>query len=224
MKKGKLQRKIKVITIKEQQFTPAWVGTRVWGHIDETSPTENRAHVTVMFTIPENCPAELFPLRVLVSSNELDIRSAAGVSLPVISEGEAGYGEPNGIGYKYVYEASAPGVQRIYFENVLNQGNNEEGTIILEAEHFESLTKTFTFSEDQYTITVEGLEEYNAENPGSDYPTDETIYYRAGAPETSCQRAVRHGHEEQCRRSAVQRRGERRISALLAASGPLRRR
>lgn len=179
VKKGKLQRKIKVITIKEQQFTPAWVGTRVWGHIDENDPTANRAHVTVMFTIPENCPAELFPLRVLVSSNELDIRSAAGVSLPVISEGEAGYGAPNGIGYKYVYEATAPGVQRIYFENVLNQGDNEEGTIILEAGHFESLTKTFTFSEDQYTITVEGLEEYNAENPGSEnYPIDETIYYR----------------------------------------------
>lgn len=179
VKKGKLQRKIKVITIKEQQFTPAWVGTRVWGHIDENDPTANRAHVTVMFTIPENCPAELFPLRVLISSNELDIRSAAGVSLPVISEGEAGYGAPNGIGYKYVYEATAPGVQRIYFENVLNQGDNEEGTIILEAGHFESLTKTFTFSEDQYTITVEGLEEYNAENPGSEnYPIDETIYYR----------------------------------------------
>lgn len=179
VKKGKLQRKIKVITIKDQQFTPAWVGTRVWGHIDESAPTENRAHVTMMFTIPENCPEELFPLRVLISSNELDIRSAAGVSLPVISEGEAGYGEPNGIGYKYVYEASSTGVQRIYFENVLNQGDNEEGTVILEAEHFKSLTKTFTFSEDQYTITVDGLNEYNASDPsGENFPADETILYR----------------------------------------------
>lgn len=179
VKKGKLQRKIKVITIKEQQFTPAWVGTQVWGEINENNPTENRAHVTVMFTIPETCPEELFPLRVLVSTNELDVRSAAGVALPVINNGDEGYGEPNGIGYKYVYIADAPGVQRIYFENVLNHGDQEKGKVVIEAEHFETITKTFTYSENQRSITVDGLEEYNAENPSEEnFPDDETIYYR----------------------------------------------
>ncbi|WP_287642367.1 hypothetical protein [Bacteroides sp.] len=179
VKKGKLQRKIKVITIKEQQFTPAWVGTQVWGEINENNPTEKRAHVTVMFTIPETCPEELFPLRVLVSTNELDVRSAAGVALPVINNGDEGYGEPNGIGYKYVYIADAPGVQRIYFENVLNHGDQEKGKVVIEAEHFETITKTFTYSENQRSITVDGLEEYNAENPSEEnFPDDETIYYR----------------------------------------------
>lgn len=179
VKKGKLQRKIKVITIKEQQFTPAWVGTQVWGDINDNNPTENRAHVTVMFTIPETCPEELFPLRVLVSTNELDVRSAAGVALPVINNGDEGYGEPNGIGYKYVYIADAPGVQRIYFENVLNHGDQEKGKVVIEAEHFETITKTFTYSENQRSITVDGLEEYNAENPSEEnFPDDETIYYR----------------------------------------------
>ncbi len=179
VKKGKLQRKIKVITIKEQQFTPAWVGTQVWGTIDEDNPTENRAHVTVMFTIPETCPEELFPLRVLVSTNELDVRSAAGVALPVINNGDEGYGEPNGIGYKYVYIADAPGVQRIYFENVLSHGDQETGTVVIEAEHFKTITKTFTYSENQRSITVDGLKEYNAENPSEEnFPDDETIYYR----------------------------------------------
>lgn len=179
VKKGKLQRKIKVITIKEQQFTPAWVGTQVWGTIDEDNPTENRAHVTVMFTIPETCPEELFPLRVLVSTNELDVRYEAGVALPVINNGDEGYGEPNGIGYKYVYIADAPGVQRIYFENVLNHGDQEKGKVVIEAEHFETITKTFTYSENQRSITVDGLEEYNAENPSEEnFPDDETIYYR----------------------------------------------
>ena len=179
VKKGKLQRKIKVITIKEQQFTPAWVGTQVWGTIDEDNPTENRAHVTVMFTIPETCPEELFPLRVLVSTNELDVRSAAGVALPVINNGDEGYGEPNGIGYKYVYIADAPGVQRIYFENVLNHEDQETGTVVIEAEHFKTITKTFTYSENQRSITVDGLKEYNAENPSEEnFPDDETIYYR----------------------------------------------
>lgn len=187
VKKGRLQRKIKIIVIKEQQFTPSWVGTRVWGVIDDDNPTQNRAHVTVMFTIPENCPSELFPLRVLVSTNELDIRSAAGVSLPVITSGEEGYGEPNGIGYKYVYQVNEPGIQRIYFQNVLSQEDNATGTIRLEAEHFETLDKIFTFSENQYTITVENLMSYNVgeeggstgNEPGADTaPLDEDIYYR----------------------------------------------
>ena len=179
VKKGRLQRKIKIIVIKDQSFTPTWVGTHVWGDINNDNPTENRAHVTVMFTIPETCPQELFPLRVLVSTNELDVRSEAGVALPVINDGEEGYGEPNGIGYKYVYIADAPGVQRIYFENVLNQAEGNTGHVILEAEHFISVNKPFTYSADQRSITVTGLNEYNAQNPGAEnFPEDEVIYYR----------------------------------------------
>lgn len=179
VKKGKLQRKIKVITIKKQSFTPAWVGTQVWGEIDNNNPTENRAHVTLMFTIPETCPEELFPLRVLVSTNELDVRSAAGIALPIINDGDEGYGEPNDIGYKYVYIADAPGVQRIYFENILNHEDQETGNVKIEAEHFESRIKTFTYSDSQYSITVTGLNEYNAQNPSEEnFPEDEKIYYR----------------------------------------------
>lgn len=178
VKKGKLQRKIKVIAIKEQVFTPAWVGTQVYGSVNG-SDKDSRAHVTVMFTIPETCPEELFPLRVLVSTNELDVRSAAGVALPVINDGDEGYGEPNGIGYKYVYIADAPGVQRIYFENILNHDNGEKGKVVIEAEHFETITKTFTYSDSQYSITVTGLNEYNAQNPSEEnFPEDEKIYYR----------------------------------------------
>ena len=178
IKKGKLQRKIKVIAIKEQSFTPAWVGTQVYGSVNGSNK-ESRAHVTVMFTIPETCPEELFPIRVLVSTNELDVRSAAGVALPVINDGDEGYGEPNGIGYKYVYTATAPGVQRIYFENVLNHENQETGTVVIEAEHFETITKTFTYSDSQYSITVTGLNEYDAQNPSEEnFPEDEVIYYR----------------------------------------------
>lgn len=179
IKKGKLQRKIKVITIKKQEFIPAWVGTQVYGSLNPSDPTQGRAHVTVMFTIPETCPEELFPLRVLVSTNELDVRSAAGVALPVINDGDEGYGEPNGIGYKYVYIADAPGVQRIYFENVLNHSDTDEGTVKIEAEHFTTVNKTFKYSANQYSITVEGLNEYNAQNPSEEnFPEDEVIYYR----------------------------------------------
>lgn len=177
VKKGKLQRKIKVIAIKEQSFTPAWVGTQVYGSVNGSNK-ESRAHVTVMFTIPETCPEELFPIRVLVSTNELDVRSAAGVALPVINDGDEGYGEPNGIGYKYVYIADAPGVQRIYFENVLNHTGTDKGTVRIEAEHFRTVDKTFTYSENQRSITVDGLKEYDADPSEENFPDDETIYYR----------------------------------------------
>lgn len=177
IKKGKLQRKIKVITIKKQEFIPAWVGTQVYGSVNG-SDKDSRAHVTVMFTIPETCPEELFPLRVLVSTNELDVRSAAGVALPVINDGDEGYGEPNGIGYKYVYIVDAPGVQRIYFENVLNHTGTDKGTVRIEAEHFRTVDKTFTYSENQRSITVDGLNEYNADPSEENFPDDEVIYYR----------------------------------------------
>lgn len=177
IKKGKLQRKIKVIAIKEQSFTPAWVGTQVYGSVNGSNK-ESRAHVTVMFTIPETCPEELFPIRVLVSTNELDVRSAAGVALPVINDGDEGYGEPNGIGYKYVYIADAPGVQRIYFENVLNHTGTDKGTVRIEAEHFRTVDKTFTYSENQRSITVDGLKEYNADPSEENFPDDEVIYCR----------------------------------------------
>lgn len=178
VRKGRLQRKIKVITIKRQEFVPAWIGTRVWGNISETNPTEGRSHVTMMFTIPEDCPQEVFPLRVLITSNDLDIRAASGVSLPVIFEGDEGYGAPNNYGYKYVYTANGTGVQRVYFENVLNHGNTDMGEITIEADYFTTLTKQFTFSADQLSITVEGLVEYAAGVAGGDFPDDEPIYYR----------------------------------------------
>lgn len=179
VKKGRLQRKIKVITIKTQRFTPAWVGTQVYGRIDEEHPTENRAHVTVMFTVPETCPAEVLPLRVLITTNELDIRSESGISLPVIRDGEEGYGAPNEYGYKYVYEVDKVGVQRVYFENVLTQNADYMGSVVLEADYFESLTKTFTYSENQRSITVDGLSKYAYGQTGSeDFPADEDILYR----------------------------------------------
>ena len=178
VRKGRLQRKIKVITIKKQEFVPAWVGTRVWGDINESNPTEGRSHVTMMFTIPEDCPQEVFPLRVLITSNDLDIRAASGVSLPVIVEGDEGYGAPNEYGYKYVYTANEPGVQRVYFENVLSNVDTDLGKITIEADYFTTLTKQFTFSADQLSITVEGLSEFAAGSVGGDFPDDEVIYYR----------------------------------------------
>lgn len=179
VKKGRLQRRIKVIVVKTQSFVPSWVGTQVYGSLDSNDPTQGRAHVTAMFTIPESCPEELFPMRVLISVNELDVRNESGMQLTVVRESDEGYyGEPNDIGYKYLYIAEGPGIQRVYFENILNQDSDYVGTLTIEAEHFETMERTFTFSDTRKSITVSGLNTYSGSNAGGEYAEDEVIYYR----------------------------------------------
>lgn len=181
VKKGRLQRKIKVITVKEQSFTPSWVGTALYGELSENT---TRPHVTVMFTVPETCPAELFPMKVYVSVNELDIRAASGMALDVVRAGDKEWYSSGDIGqepdYKYVWTVEEPGVQRVYFESILSQTDGYTGTLHIEAEHFETMKRTFAFTNTTRSITVEGLKAYNAtpsQNPDG-FSKDEYVLYR----------------------------------------------
>lgn len=183
VKKGRLQRKIKIITIKEQSFVPSWVGTQVYGGMNEADPTQDRSHVTVMFTVPETCPTELFPMNVYISVGELDIRAESGMALTVIREGDKEWYSSGDIkpepDYKFLYKVEQPGVQRVYFENILSQEDRAKGTLYIEAEHFETMEREFTFSNSTKSITVEGLKAYNANGGGSDgFAEDELILYR----------------------------------------------
>ena len=149
VKYGHLQRKIKVIVLKEQKFTPTWVTSQVY-----TSTGSTSSNATLVFTIPQDCPAELFPMNVLISTNELDVRYKAGQVLPIIRKGEEGYGDDNGIGYKYVYEVTKPGEQFVYMESILSQTSGTSTPITIEAEHFESVTKQVVYADHQRAITV----------------------------------------------------------------------
>ena len=149
VKYGHLQRKIKVIVLKEQKFTPTWVTSQVY-----TSTGSTSSNATSVFTIPQDCPAELFPMNVLISTNELDVRYETGQVLPIIRKGEEGYGDDNGIGYKYVYEVTKPGEQFVYMESILSQTSGASTPITIEAEHFESVTKQVVYADHQRAITV----------------------------------------------------------------------
>lgn len=71
------------------------------------------------------------------------------------------------------------GVQRVYFENILNQAEDAEVQVAIEAEHFNKIEKSVLFSNNRYSITVEGLKAYNANVGGSDgFANDELILYR----------------------------------------------
>ena len=153
VRKGKLQRTIKVILVRTQQFVPAWVSTQVYGKVDGK---DSRANVTAMFTIPETCPAELFPLNVYISTENLDARSEMGAMTVVIEGSEDWYGEDTGTGYKYVYPVSGPGSYSVYFENILDQEQDASGTMTFEAECFETMRKTYTFARHERTITIDG--------------------------------------------------------------------
>lgn len=183
VKHGQLQRKIRVITVKKQSFTPSWVGTALYGSLNDTDPTRGRPHVTVMFTVPESCPEELFPMKVYISVNELDIRAESGMALSVVREGDKEWYSSGDIptepDYKYVCTVEKPGVQRVYFENILEQDAGYTGTLYIEAEHFETMTRTFAFTDHTRTITVEGLMEYSAntsDNSG-EFADDEYVLY-----------------------------------------------
>lgn len=183
VKHRRLERKIKVILVKEQSFAPSWVDTQIYGGIDQSDPTKDRSHVTVMFTVPETAPAELFPLKVYISVGGLDIRPESGMALTVVRDGEKDWYSSGDItpepDYKYLYIVEHPGVQRVYFHNILSQNEDYQGHLYIEAEHFETMKRVFTYSNTRNSITVEGLKAYNAQGGGIEgYPDDELILYR----------------------------------------------
>ena len=68
-------------------------------------------------------------------------------------------------------------MQRVYFENILSQSEDYEGHLYIEADHFATMTRVFTYSNTQKSITIEGLQEYNG-GIEEGYPEDEAILYR----------------------------------------------
>lgn len=199
VKKGLLQRKIKVVVMRRQKFTPAWVTTQMYGG-DTNDATEDfdGSNVTLLFTVPETCPDEMLPFEVYISVDHLDVRAESGVVLPVIRQDDPRYGEdvlshPNAestdamygavIGYKYVYTVTKKGDQRVYFKNILDQTGRNALTdhehseyVTLESPNFETLRKPYLFSVEnhQRVITLSNLATYNAFGSSS---SDEQIYY-----------------------------------------------
>ena len=169
IKHGKLQRKITIYIIRTQHFTPSWISSQVYGVAHES--------VTLMFTVPNTCPEALFPFTVLVSANHLDVRSSSGQQLPVYIKGEEGYfgADWEGINYKYAYTVTGPGKHRLHMHSILQHTDQDEESVHLEADFFETITKKVVFSGHDQThlrLFVDGLHSY-----GTVYAEDEHLYY-----------------------------------------------
>lgn len=180
VKYGRLQRKIRVVIVRQQSFVPAWVSSEVYGKL--TNDTYEGENVTVMFNIPETCPKELFPMKVLVTTNGLDGRAASGQVLPIVKKGDAGYGEEFSIavqgsdgnpdvvltdlGYKYEYTVNEPGQHRLYFRNIFEVEKGGVEYVVLQADHFETIAKPVTFVEHQNKILMPKLKGHTATDDG----------------------------------------------------------
>ena len=105
------------------------------------------------------------------------------MALTVVRDGEKDWYSSGDItpepAYKYLYIVEHPGVQRVYFHNILSQNEDYQGYLYIEAEHFETMKRVFTYSNNRNSITVEGLRAYNANGGGIEgYSEDELILYR----------------------------------------------
>lgn len=146
----KLQRKVKVMIIPLQTFnivsyngvtnkiideeTGALVYTVSGNRADyeEDKYTINGIPIDILkFKLPINFPSELLPLNVLVSTTDFNVMNS-----PLIFEGAGGYGEDNGIGYKYVYPVREVGAESEIELRYINNLLADEVTLTLEAENF----------------------------------------------------------------------------------------
>ncbi|MGM9774945.1 MAG: hypothetical protein ACI3Y2_07075 [Candidatus Egerieousia sp.] len=179
VKHGRLQRKINIIVIKKQTFTPVWITSQLDGNIYPGAPIHEtqKSFITLMFHIPETCPEELYPFDVLISAAGLDIRNASGMQLPLIFKNEDGFGADHGVEYKYVYTVRGPGDHSVYFRNVLQQNTDYKGEVWLDANHFGSVSMDYSYTNNLRRIDLSNLKKYNASNTPEGSAADEDLYY-----------------------------------------------
>ena len=181
---GVFTRQIKVYLVNPFSFQPVWVSTGV--------PMVKGEQMSMTFVIPDNYPAELFPIECKIATNKMNANDDLGIQLPIIMEKcEYDVTEDNGnqvhvtsdLGYKYVYTATEPGVQEIFF--TLNTSDGEDfgvtwdggacpnngtnhGHVFLEADYFNDAHRLVKFQEageniSNRRITIEGSAN---DNPG----------------------------------------------------------
>ena len=155
---GVFTRQIKIYLMKPFEFKPVWVSTGV--------PMVKGERMSMTFVIPDNYPEELFPITCKIATNKMNANSDLGIQLPIISEtceydlvNEAGatYKRSTNWGYKFLYTATRPGVQEVFFTLNVSEGNDPSGTVggctesnlhthvFLEADNFQDEEKLVLF-------------------------------------------------------------------------------
>lgn len=178
IKAGQLMRTVKVITINKQTFVPTWVSSMVYNGVSGQD-------FTLMFTVPEDCPQEVFPFDVMVSAPDMDVRSATGMRLDVITKvsDPVRYGNDvtyqnskEVIGYKFVYPVTEPGTHRIYFKTTFAGQENDQ--ITLENPYFETMKRAYTFTTQHRNIEFTDMATGSVDDlPGNTGTGSEDVFY-----------------------------------------------
>lgn len=186
LRTGVFTRRIKVYLVKPFSFNPVWVSTGV--------PMNKGERMSMTFVIPDNYPEELFPIECKIATNKMNANNELGVQLPIIIEecdfniaDETSDGENDMVhttwGYKYVYTATEPGVQEVFFTLNTSDGKDQgvtwnngndcpygdlydnHGHVFLQADNFNDAHRLVLFQDGDSNrrITINGAD---ANNPG----------------------------------------------------------
>ena len=185
LRTGEFTRQIKVYLVRPFSFEPVWVSTGV--------PMNKGEQMSMTFVIPDNYPAELFPIKCKIATNKMNANDDLGEQLPIIIEDcnfhiadENGDGNDEDVsttwGYKYVYTATQPGIQEVFFtlntsdgkdQGVTWNGGNCEygnqyenhGHVFLQAENFNDAHRLVLFQDGQRNRRI-AIENHDTYNPG----------------------------------------------------------
>lgn len=187
LRAGVFTRRIKLYLMKPFEFKPVWVSTGV--------PMAKGERLSMTFVIPDTYPEELFPITCKIATNNLNANDNLGVQLPVISEecrfefvNEAGgptVVRTTNWGYKFVYTATRPGIQSVFFKLNTSSGSDPEGSVsgcneqsehahvFLQADNFRDEEKLVLFqSRGNRNITIKGAATDNEQYHSVElYPT-----------------------------------------------------
>lgn len=182
LRAGVFSRQIKVYLMKPFEFKPVWVSTGV--------PMVKGERMSMTFVIPDNYPEELFPISCKIATNKMNANDDLGIQLPIISEeckytieNEAGGSveRTTNWGYKFVYTATRPGIQEVFFTLNVSEGNDPTGTVtdceyakdgtnhthvFVEADNFKDEEKVVLFQSagSERRVTVDNS--VDSKNPG----------------------------------------------------------
>ena len=153
LRAGVLSRTVSLMLVHPFEFTPVWISSGINGSVSNQD-------VTLVFQIPDDYPQELLPLECRISANEITGTSETPLQLIFQKDYDADeWGEQTAWPYKYVYMAQTPGTHRIYFRTTHELTDNNSA-LILEARHFETVTKHIRVTNDSRSLEFVGLRDY----------------------------------------------------------------
>ena len=183
LRTGEFTRQIKVYLVRPFSFEPVWVSTGV--------PMNKGERMSMTFVIPNNYPEELFPIECKIATNKMNANNDLGEQLPIVIEQcEYDVTDDNGqevhvtsdLGYKYVYTATEPGVQEIFFtlntsdgddfgvtwdgsECPWNESGEAHGHVFIEADYFNDAHRLVKFQDGTSNRRIT-LTDSDLNNPG----------------------------------------------------------